>query len=166
MPEYLFLTKCIIQAGDTAKFWKDWTDDIVQHRWPHLFSFALDTNISVHRVVSAATVDDLFVLPLSEEAYQEWEMFEELIHGLEIRHDKDEWVYSWGKDYCVSKAYKFFQGEPHLEPSFSWLWNSCCQKKHKVFAWYLLHNRLNTRALLQRKNFHLHDYNCIMCGSQ
>jgi hypothetical protein len=33
-----------------------------------------------------------------------------------------------------------------------------------VFFWLLIHNRLNTRAMLQRKNFFMDNYSCIMCG--
>jgi hypothetical protein len=48
--------------------------------------------------------------------------------------------------------------------AITWLWKSCCHDKHKVFFWLLIHNRLNTRALLQMKiplwlNIHV---SCVM----
>jgi hypothetical protein len=38
--------------------------------------------------------------------------------------------------------------------------------KHKVFFWLLLQNRLNTRALLRRKNMVLDSYTCELCLRQ
>jgi hypothetical protein len=49
-------------------------------------------------------------------------------------------------------------------PVISWLWKICCQEKHKVFFCCFFHNRLNTRAMLQRKRFFLPDYTCIICN--
>lgn len=40
----------------------------------------------------------------------------------------------------------------------------CYQSKHNVFSWLLINKRLNTRELLPRKQFHIEDYNCPMCG--
>jgi hypothetical protein len=49
-------------------------------------------------------------------------------------------------------------------PALKWMWKGCCQQKHKVFFWLLIHNRLNTRAMLQQKHFFMDDYSCILCG--
>ena len=46
------------------------------------------------------------------------------------------------------------------------LWKTCCQLKHKIFFWMLVHNRLNTRAMLHRKNFFFRGYTCVLCGLQ
>jgi hypothetical protein len=45
---------------------------------------------------------------------------------------------------------------------FTSIWESSCQAKHKFFFWLLLHDRLNTRNLLRRKNFLLQSYNCVV----
>jgi hypothetical protein len=88
-----------------------------------------------------------------------------LLTKTELDDANDVWQYEWSITYSVSEAYKVFQGPAHQSPSFKCLLESSCQKKHKIFWWHLLHNRLNTRAMLQRKNFHLTKYNCIMCGA-
>jgi hypothetical protein len=49
-------------------------------------------------------------------------------------------------------------------PALKRMWQGCCQQKNKIFFWLLVHNRLNTRAILQRKNFVMDNYSCIMCG--
>jgi hypothetical protein len=48
--------------------------------------------------------------------------------------------------------------------AFKWMRKGCWQQKHKVLFWLLIHNRLNTRAMLQRKNFFMDNYSCILCG--
>jgi hypothetical protein len=35
--------------------------------------------------------------------------------------------------------------------------------KHKIFFWLLLNDRINTKDLLQRKNYNLDSYTCDMC---
>ncbi|KAK1594285.1 hypothetical protein QYE76_027246, partial [Lolium multiflorum] len=47
---------------------------------------------------------------------------------------------------------------------YLWLWKSCCVMKIKVFAWLLLSDRLNTRDLLQRRNWNVtDDKHCELC---
>src|SRR4051812_44792843 len=36
------------------------------------------------------------------------------------------------------------------------------KRRTNFFFWLLLHDRLNTRNLLKRKNFHLQAYSCVM----
>ena len=36
--------------------------------------------------------------------------------------------------------------------------------RHKIFIWLLLHDRINTRNLLNRKSMHLTSYNCALCS--
>jgi hypothetical protein len=69
-------------------------------------------------------------------------------------------------DPKCTKATKVYQSLMDLGgtiPPFAWVWKGCCQK-HKVFFWLLIHNRLNTRAMLQRKDFFMDNYSCILCG--
>ena len=75
----------------------------------------------------------------------------------------DTWSYIWGNEFYSSiKAYKVLIGHKQTLPHFSWIWKSSCQPKHKVFFWMLLHDRVNTRNLLRRKNFVLEAYNCAV----
>jgi hypothetical protein len=50
-----------------------------------------------------------------------------------------------------------------VHPAIKWIWKSNCQAKHKVFYWLLLHDRLNTRALLRKKNMALDSYTYELC---
>jgi hypothetical protein len=48
--------------------------------------------------------------------------------------------------------------------TFAWLWKSRCIPRIKFFGWLLLVDKLNTRSMLRRRNFHLDDgYLFVMC---
>jgi hypothetical protein len=48
-----------------------------------------------------------------------------------------------------------------VHPHFVWIWKSSFQPKHKFFFWLLIHDRINTRNLLKRKNMILPSYDCV-----
>jgi hypothetical protein len=64
------------------------------------------------------------------------------------------------------KAYKMLIGTRQVHPYFGWLWKASSQKKHKVFFWLLLKDRLSTRNILRRKNKVLPSYDCVLCQLQ
>ena len=80
---------------------------------------------------------------------------------------RDTWSYIWGNEFYSSiKAYKVLTRYKITPPHFSWIWKSSCQPKHKAFFWQLLHDRVNNRNLLRRKNFELEDYHCAVRDCQ
>jgi hypothetical protein len=89
----------------------------------------------------------------------------DLVLTTHLSQDKDNWTFAEnGTGYKVSSAYMPLTKHDPVISAIKWLWKSCRQDKHRVFFWLLIHNRLNTRALLQRKNFFMNDYTCIMCN--
>jgi hypothetical protein len=44
-----------------------------------------------------------------------------------------------------------------------WVWKSCAMHKHEIFFSVLLQDKLNTRDLLERKNFHIESHECVLC---
>jgi hypothetical protein len=57
----------------TIMFWKDlWNHSILQHTYPQLFSFAKDENTIVLSVRQHEYLDELFNIPLSEEAFDQF----------------------------------------------------------------------------------------------
>jgi hypothetical protein len=117
-------------------------------------------------------LQDLFHLPLSQQAYAEFEQLEIFCGNAQSEaqhHLSDSWCYIWGFDnFSTTKAYKFLIGVQHAPKFFTWLWESSCQPKHKFFFWLLLHDRLNTRNLLKRKNCTLPSFNCatLQCNQE
>jgi hypothetical protein len=63
----------IVSSCDTIMFWKDlWNGSVLQHSYLHLFSFAKNENISVLSVREHEYLHDLFNIPLSEEAFEQF----------------------------------------------------------------------------------------------
>jgi hypothetical protein len=114
-------------------------------------------------VINTEFLEDLFHLPLSQEAYNEFQDMEILCTQTEERMqigNMDVWSYIWGNNvFTVKQAYKALIGHQPAPPHFNWLWKSSCQARHKFFFWLLIHDRLNTRNLLGRKQMHLQSYN-------
>ena len=111
----------------------------------------------------------LFVLPLSVQAH------DELIHIQEISqqvtlllHEHDIRIFQWGNaNYTASKLYNFMSGAFPIDPAIQEIWKSKCLPKLRVFSWLLLMDRLNTKELMQRKNWQNDGgTHCVLCDNQ
>ena len=139
----------------------------MKHKFHHLITFASNASITVNQVIHTEYLQDLFHLPLTTQAYEEFLEMETICISLrnsEHLQLRDTWSYIWGNEfYSSTKAYKVLIGYKTTPPHFSWIWKSSCQPKHKIFFWQLLHDRVNTRNMLQMRSMHLQDYSCALC---
>lgn len=158
----------IVSSGDATLFSSDpWRDRPLADKWPHLHSFTVDQHLSMRQVLRTPDIQDLFHLPLSKEAYGQFQQLQILRDSTKVSVERDVWSFNGNQlGFSVSKAYQLLIGTHNNIPAMSWVWKTCCRSKHKVFFWLLLNNRLNTRELLQRRNFHIEDYTCTICGVQ
>ena len=159
------MAQTIVSNGCSCFFWLDsWNGFSFSASMPELFSLVKDKYFTVQQVCQTSAVHDLFHLPLSEEAYQQFIQLSVTIQSLELQEGSDSWTYIWGSNIFTSKrAYIHLSGTRQVHPGFSWLWKTCCQNKRKFFFWLLLKDRLSTRELLRRKRMVLDDYNCVLC---
>jgi hypothetical protein len=125
----------------------------VQDKFPRLFSFAKDKLISVATFFNTTQMSELFHLPLSSEAWQDYQALQIIIQGIQITGgEKDSWSYIWGKsEYSSSKFYNLHFSSLQPPKPFIWIWDSKCSNKIRVFGWLLLMDRLNVRNILRRK---------------
>lgn len=163
------MAKCNVGDGRSVSFWTDlWHSNCLHIGMPHLFSFAKDTQLTVFKVTQMEFLEDMFHLPLSVQAYDEFLQLEQICDDLrssQFNDCTDTWSYLWGTaNFSAAKAYNVMIGVRQVPPHFQWIWKSSCQTKHKVFFWMVLHDSVNTRNLLRRKTFHLDSYNCAIAG--
>jgi hypothetical protein len=149
-----------------------WQPSCLQHRFPHLLSFAKNTNGTISDIVNTEFMEDLFHLPLSQQDFLELDQFEEICNLAISKIDNggmDTWSYIWGSsEFLVHKAYVAMSGFQPAPLPFLLNLETSWQAKHKFFFWLLLLDRLNTRNLLGRKNFHLPSYSCatLLCTDE
>jgi hypothetical protein len=92
---------------------------------------------------------DAFHLPLSAQAFEEFQEFCHLINetrSTRSAHGEDLWSYKWGTHFSARKIYNL--NFDHIEaPIFSSsIWESKCTPKIKSFFWLLANDRLNAKA--------------------
>jgi hypothetical protein len=59
-----------------------WNGTILQISYPHLYSFNKDSIVTVRYALELERMQDLFHLPLCEEAYQEYCELEIVLHSV------------------------------------------------------------------------------------
>jgi hypothetical protein len=135
--------------------WQDkWLALQLKDTWPRLHPLCKDEGISIKQALLVLEASDLFHLLLSEEALLQFHLFQALLLDLEPAMGMDTWKV-FGNAVttnfsCVYSSLVDFGGTIY---ALKWIWQGCCQQKHKVFFWLKVHERVNTREMLQRKNF-------------
>lgn len=99
-------------------------------------SFAKDKSITAFQMKQAhLQLPNLFHLPLSETAYEQFQELQVTLDNLDVAQEKDTWTYIWGQpNFKVSKAYKHLMGHVPVHPIYHSLWGSACQLKQKIFS--------------------------------
>jgi hypothetical protein len=155
--------------GTSFLFWSDkWkigeSTIPLSERFPRLFSYDLDDKLSAAEVYGTQDRTQLFHLPLSVQAYDEFCNLQMILAQNPLSGSKDSWSYQWGDGYRPARFYAHAHASFQADPIYLWLWKSSCTMNIKVFAWLLPSDRLNTRDLLQRRNWKVtEDKHCVLC---
>lgn len=109
---YKGLAFAVVRNGNSIKFWLDvWDNHFLSVQWPQLFYFVRNQNITVQQISNNSSVQELFYLPLSEEAFQQFQEYNDLIDGLQLSEEPDIWTYIWGSTiFTPSRAYHHLIG--------------------------------------------------------
>jgi hypothetical protein len=106
------------------------------------YTHAKNKNISVAQFLINNRIEDQFHLPLSIQAFQEYQQLQQIIQDLQVSDSgRDSWEYMWGNTrYTVARFYHLIFN--HFQPPrpFIWIWDSKCSNKIKVFSWLLNSN--------------------------
>ena len=134
--------------------------------YPRLFSFAAHEDISVQQFLLLEHQTMHFHLPISLEAATELEDLNSWLPKTSLENWRnDEWITCWGDtSYKAKDFYRFFFKEENPPAFITSIWKSKCILKHKVFAWLMLMDRINTRDVLHRRHCNIGDYySCLLC---
>jgi len=151
LPLFKGFAQIQINNGKTCFLWHDqWQTRTLEESYPQLYSFAKNKSITLHKALATENCVDLFNLPLSLAAHQQFTLLQQSMSLVQINNQmNDVWTFFGNNSvYSSSKAYKRLMGHQQIEPAFHWIWKSPCQPKHKVLCWLLLNDRLSTRKIL------------------
>ena len=159
-----------VHAGNTVVFWLDrWQlgNNVVllSEKFPRLHSFVIDDTVTVREFMEQPETSEHFHLPLSQEAYIELTQLQDLLSLINSNvESKDIWKWPSKSGEFKSKIY-YESCFSHLvvDPIFKWIWKCACTLKFKVFGWLLLMDRLNTRDMMQRRNWIIQDDTRVLC---
>jgi hypothetical protein len=168
--DYRSVSRCQIGDGTTVLFWKDfWSNgELLCDKFPRLFSFSLDEDISVASMISSEALSSCFALPLSVEAFQELQEVSAIIEDTNISETRlDQRKFVWGDKYTPSRFYNFLFEQLPQDQALHEVWASKSMPKLKVFLWLLLIDRLNTQDIMQRKHWHIESGpDCSLCAEE
>jgi hypothetical protein len=118
---YRKMTHCNLGNGETILFWTDnWKNMFFDERFPRLFSFVKDKLISVKEALQISDPAQVFHLPLSNEASDEFRMLQSILRGVVTSENQDQWLISCNKngDFVPSQVYRLtYQHIPSHFPS-------------------------------------------------
>ena len=117
----------------------------------------------LHQIISSRELSEHFHTPMSQQAFQQYNLLQE--HLLERpTNATNEWIVKGStRWYSSIKMYHHMMGPSIVHSMFNYIWKTSRRLRHKIFLWLLLHDRVNTRDLPNRKSIHLENYNCALC---
>jgi len=149
---FLSIARCEIGDGATACFWDDvWDMSTLSQDYPSLASFALRAEASVKEIMQTENLDEIFFLPLSQQAHEEFQHLQNRLQNLPYNVTAmDHWAPVWGNRYTSRRFYHHIFSNIETHPIFKFVWKSRCTPRIKFFAWLVLVDRLNTKSMLRR----------------
>ena len=167
IPTYRGISKVSVGNGENVLFWKDmWREEILAASYPRALSYAKNEDLSVQQFLGITTLQEAFHLPLSPQAHAEMRQLQLEVSEVQLSNEIDKWTYVWNTNlFSAKQYYTFYFREIQAHESFGWIWKSKSTMKIKVFGWLLLSDRLNTRNMLNQRNYNIgDDHDCILCG--
>ena len=120
---YRSITTTDVMNGETSLFWKDFWhgDTLFCDRFPHLYSFVLNEDVSVAHMDGLINPDSNFSLPMSEQAHEEYEEVIDILGSFTLNplHD-DARNFVWGNaSLSAARFYKFIFSSVACDQGFN-----------------------------------------------
>jgi hypothetical protein len=100
---YFMLASCSAQVGYTIYFWRDtWNLGVLQWKFPQLFSYALNKNISL-KAFREGDIQSHFWTPLSIEALDQQDQLQQLLELIQVNPtEANHWTCIWNSGEYIS----------------------------------------------------------------
>jgi hypothetical protein len=94
-----------------------WNGRVLELTYLELYSFTLNTKVTIKSVMQME-LQDLFQLPMSLEAFDQYCELDIFMQSLHLTNSKDTWSYIRGtKRYSSKKAYMHLLGHDSVHPT-------------------------------------------------
>jgi hypothetical protein len=161
------IAHCLTGRGDTVSLWEDkLLQSTFSEAFPNLYTYIKSHGTSLKDCLASSNLLDMFRLPMSRAAYNEYIIFRDELEFFRYNNEQDDiWIYQWNNGLFSSRQYYKHQNKDIVTPApFCWIWKTKCMPKIKFFSWLLLKDRINTRDILRRRHKHLEEgYHCVLC---
>jgi hypothetical protein len=101
------MTKCNLGDGKSSMFWvQNWDENCMQHKFRHLLTYTRNHLMTVDEVIHIEFLEDLFHLPLSQQAFSKFEQMEIICQNARAKIHKGNsnmWSYIWGSNTFTAK---------------------------------------------------------------
>jgi hypothetical protein len=85
------IAKCKVGDETTVLFWEDiWNDHLLQQKFPILYSFAKNKQVSVVQFLVNNDIDSQFHVLLSDQAFQEYQQLQQLLQHNQTTVDQKD----------------------------------------------------------------------------
>jgi hypothetical protein len=90
LPTYKGIAQATLGLGDSILFWADmWNERVLEITYPELFSFTMNPSVTVKIVTEMSSLQELFQLPLSVEAFDQFCELDIFMQSLQLSHRED-----------------------------------------------------------------------------
>jgi hypothetical protein len=116
--------------------------------------------------MEANDLDDIFILPFSQQAIRELEELQDSLQAIQYDEESmDIWKPNRGNNYAAKIFYNHVYDVLDTHPIFKIVWKSKCTPRIKFFFCLLLVDRLYTKTILTRRNIGARENDlCVMCN--
>jgi hypothetical protein len=90
----------------------------IEQRFSRLHSYAKEPKLTAKQVYNCPVFADLFHLPLSAQAYEEFQKVDAIMRISPLSVADDVWQYSWGKSFTASRYYQHLFAQITVMPAF------------------------------------------------
>lgn len=133
------ITRVTLGNGSSSLFWKDvWFDDrdtSLMEICPRAFSFCLNEDEPVAKILTATDPSLIFHLPLSTQAREEVrEIQQGTMHVILDEGCTDAWECNLGGVFSSKRYYDHCFRDTAADDAFRWLWKAKSPIKFKIFG--------------------------------